>query len=156
MKGYRELETKATEVCVDKVYAGFNTRLKELIRKRGVNQLSYPVLAEYLGLTVSRCRGVISGISDIPVQDMLNIAKALDVSPDYLVFGVGDDDVTGRMPVTEATEARHSSPSSVYDQLFLDRDRMINLLMDTVLPSLDDEEREAVFTHARLLAERQA
>lgn len=43
---------------------------------------------------------------------------------------------------------------SIYESMFIDKEDMIDLLINSVLPKLDDEEREAVMLHARLLEGR--
>ena len=43
---------------------------------------------------------------------------------------------------------------SVYESVVIDKANMIDLLINIVMPKFDDEEREAVMLHARLLRDR--
>lgn len=136
------LELKATQERIDGVYAQLALRLNEALSDKGLKGRSLSAMAGYLGIGEAKVKGILNCTRDVPLADIIKIAEKLAVSPDYLLFGIG-----------EKKRSSLSEPS-VYDSLFIDRDGMIDLLINTVLPKLDDEEREAVMLHARLLGDR--
>lgn len=139
-----DFELKATQDRIDEVYTGLALRLNEVIEERGLLERSLASVARDIGVNEAKLKGVMTNSRDIPLADIITIAKKLDVSIDYLLFGVG-----------EKKKEKLYSPAvfgpSVYDSLLIDKTKMIDLLINTILPKLDDEEREAVMTHVRLL-----
>lgn len=133
------LELKATQERIDGVYAQLAVSLDEALLAKGMKNRPLSAIARHLGVGEAKVKGIMTCTRDIPLADIITIAEKLDVSADFLLFGTG-----------KKRKTRVSEPS-VYDSLFIDRDDMIDMLINTVLPKLDDAEREAVMLHAELL-----
>lgn len=138
------LELKATQERIDSVYAQLALRLNEALNNKGLKGRSLSAIAGYLGIGEAKVKGILTCSRDVPLADIITIAEKLDVSPDYLLFGAGE----------KKRQPQAVCAPSVYDPMFIDKADMIDMLINTVLPKLDDEEREAVMLHARLLRDR--
>lgn len=142
-----DFELKATQERIDEIYEGFSLRLKGVLEERGFTDCSLVSIARYLGLHEEKLKGLLTNTRDLPLSIILMIAEKLDVTLDYLLFGV-----------CTKKEEKPSVPAvsepSVYDAMFADRSKMTDMLFNTILPKLDDAEKQAVITHIRLLGRK--
>ena len=139
-----QLELKATKEVLDETYKSFSDRVNALVKEIGMGECSHQVIADFFGISKNCCRGVLSNVNDIPVADMIKIAESLETTPNYLLFGLEKD-----RPVRK--NECISSPS-VYEKLFISKENMLGMMLDDILPSLTEEERETVLNQAKLLA----
>lgn len=138
------LELKATKEVLDETYKSFSDRVNALVKEIGMGDSSHQVIADFFGIPKNCCRGVLSNVNDIPVADMMKIAEALETTPDYLLFGLEKDRPVRKRECID-------SPS-VYERMFISRENMITMLLEDILPSLTEEEKETVLNQAKLLA----
>ena len=52
----------------------------------------------------------------------------------------------------EKSSATITTKCSIYEAVFISKEKMTDMLINTIFPKLSDEQRNAVMTHARLLA----
>lgn len=142
-----DFELKATQERINEVYEGLSLRLKEVMEERGFKDCSLVSIARYLGLHEEKLKGLLTNTRDLPLSIILMITEKLDVTLDYLLFGVCEKK-KGKPSVPTVSEP------SVYDSMFADRSKMTDMLINTILPKLDAAEREAVITHIRLLGRK--
>lgn len=138
-------ELKATQERIDEIYNGLSLRLNQALKDKGLNDKSLQTMSDYLGLKIYRFKGIIGNKSDIPFADLISIAEKLETTPDYLLFGI-------REKKQEKSSATITTKCSIYEAVFISKEKMTDMLINTIFPKLSDEQRNAVMTHARLLA----
>lgn len=75
-----------------------NTRIRQRRKEKGLSQAE---LAEKTGLTQTTISTIEKGKSDTTTKALCQIAKALDVSIDWLLFGETNEDTANKPPERE-------------------------------------------------------